>query len=101
VKVSKLSESAETITIDPCPNCDTSGGHVYAIRVDRQFVMGLIALESEKVVNRSFRVTFTCPVNARPFAATLHFRETSLDRIQSIGKPELRAPMEAEEESSE
>ena len=93
-----MSESLETISINPCPNCDTSGGHTYAIPVDRQVVMGLMTFESAKTVNRSFRVTFTCPVNARPFGATLRLQETSLDRIRSIGNPE---PMEAEEEPGE
>lgn len=82
-------ESSQTVTISPCPNCDTSGGHVYAVPVERDFIMASMSKPLE-VVTRTFRITFTCPINAKPFAATLRLRESPLDLIRSIGRPEVK-----------
>jgi hypothetical protein len=92
-----VEEQSQTVTINPCPNCDTDGGHVYAVPVERQLIMALI-VEPPKAVIRTFRVTFMCPTNNKPFAATLRLQETSLDRIRSIGKPELKQIAEVPEE---
>jgi hypothetical protein len=92
-----LSEVSQTVTINPCPNCDTNGGHVYAVPVERELIMAML-VEPPAVVIRTFRVTFTCPVNAKLFAATLRLRESALDRIRSIGKPAVKPTVEVQEE---
>lgn len=92
-----MEELSQTVTVKPCPNCDTHDGHVYAVPVERQLIMAAI-VEPPKAVTRTFRVAFMCPVNNKPFAATLRLQETSLDRIRSIGKPELKQIAEVPEE---
>jgi hypothetical protein len=88
-------ESPQTVTISPCPNCDTSGGHVYEVPVKRDFIMATMSKPLE-FVDRTFRITFTCPVNAKPFAATLRLRESPLDLIRSIGRPEVKPAIKEE-----
>ena len=73
---------------------------MYAIPVERDFIYAYM-IEPPKAVERTFRVTFTCPINTKPFAATLRLTETSLDRIRFVGKPELKKAVEAEDESGE
>jgi len=70
---------------------------VYAVPVERELIMAFI-VEPPAVVIRTFRVTFTCPVNAKLFAATLRLQETAQDRIRSIGKPAVKPTVEVQEE---
>lgn len=86
-----MSESPETVVINPCPNCDTEGGHRYTVPVERHLIMAF-RIEPPKIITRSFRVAFECPISAKPFAVTLRLRESNLDRIQTVGEPKLELP---------
>lgn len=94
-----MSESPETVVVDPCPNCKTEGGHTYIVPVERHFILALMAKPPE-IITRSFRVAFQCPINIKPFAVTLRLKESALDRILAVGDPTLK-PQEEEEEEEE
>jgi len=87
-------DSSEQIVINPCPNCETEGGHAYFVPIEREMVFGLMTTALFRETRRNINVIFRCPVKSTPFKVTLRLWETSNSRIREVGEPMAIEPQE-------
>jgi hypothetical protein len=80
-----MAESAEIITIEKCPRCESS--HRYRLAVQRSWVLKRLTAADMRERARPVKVTrlFTCPVTNDDYQASLVLYDTSSSRIEHIG----------------
>lgn len=78
----------EEVVINPCPACQTEGGHTYMVTARRTEIFGTFGGSVPSVLGIRFcRVVFRCPTTGQSFAATLRLRLLPYEDISSVGEP--------------
>ena len=77
----------EEVVINPCPVCETEGGHTFVVPAQRSWAFGSLLGNVNLIGIKFCRVTFRCPATGNQFAATLRMKVESDEGVSSVGKP--------------